>query len=300
MIFKLSDSLRHRMLPAFLVCIGCSADAGAQLSNCSMLTDPVTYETAYPRLFADNRKVLYQSNESGHWQLVVMDIASKKQVNISNDGFNNNFPDLSPDNKYIAFVSDRDGNEEIYLMAVSGDSIRRLTRNAARDIHPYFSPDGKLLLYNSTAGNGSLDIYQYDIAAGTTTRLTDTPDNETCARYAPDMKQIVYLRNNDAEDDVYVMDVNTRTIKNLTNTPFALDGWPVYDRNGKWIYFSSMEAGPHSIYRIDLSGLNKKRLTTAIGLEEDARVYISNDNHYLVYNKRIGRAIRIYMCELMG
>lgn len=281
-------------------CLNFSVVCTSQVSNCKLLTNPSNFETAYPRLFADNSKVLYQSNESGHWQLMLLDIGKNEYINLSNDRFNNNYPDISPDNRHIAFVSDRDGNEEIYLMSVHGDSIRRITHNTSRDIHPYFSPDGKSLLFNSTEGNGSLDIYRYDITTGTTSRLTDTPDNETCARYAPDMNHIVYLKNNAAEDDIYVLDLDTFLSKNLTNTPTTLDGWPMYDKKGEWIYFSSMESGRHSIYRIDLSGQHKTRLTTALSNEEDARVYVSNDSRFMVYNKKVDRVIKIYMCELMG
>ena len=96
------------------------------------------------------------------------------------------------------------------------------------------------------------------------------------------------------------MDLGTFLSKNLTNTPATLDGWPMYDKKGQWIYFSSMESGRHSIYRIDLSGQHKTRLTTALSNEEDARVYVSNDSRFMLYNKRVDRVIRIYMCELMG
>lgn len=289
---------RRRFSLLLFGCLYFTITGTSQISNCKTITNPAAYETAYPRLFADNSKVLYQSNESGHWQLMLLDIGKNEQVNLSNDRFNNNFPDLSADNKYVAFVSDRDGNEEIYLMSIDGDSIRRVTNNTARDIHPYFSPDGKYLLYNSTQGNGSLDIYRYEISTGTSSRMTNTPDQETCARYAPDMKHIVYLKNNAIEDDIFVLDLNTFSSKNLTNTPRTIDGWPMYDKKGQWIYFSSMESGPHSLYRIDLSGLNKTRLTTALNNEEDARAFVSNDNRFLVYNKRVGRVIKIYMCDL--
>jgi len=80
-------------------------------------------ENAYPRLSADGKKILYQSNRIGKWQLYIMDIDGKSQQRITNDTFNNNFPDWSSDNKWIAFVSDRDGNEEIYAMKFIGNEF---------------------------------------------------------------------------------------------------------------------------------------------------------------------------------
>jgi len=68
-------------------------------------------ENAYPRLSRDGKRILYQSNRTGKWQLYIMDITTKKQERITNDAFNNNFVDWSMDGLWVAFVSDRDGNE---------------------------------------------------------------------------------------------------------------------------------------------------------------------------------------------
>jgi TolB protein len=149
-------------------------------------------ENAYPHLSNDGKRVLYQSNRTKKWQLYVMNIDGTSQERITNDTFNNNFPDWSADNKWVAFVSDRDGNEEIYLMKSDGSDPKRITNDPARDIHPYFSPDGNYILFNSTRANGSLDVYRYTIASGKLEHITSSSDEETCARYSPDMKQIVF------------------------------------------------------------------------------------------------------------
>jgi hypothetical protein len=63
----------------------------------------------------------------------------------------------------------------------------RMPTRACPTIHPYFSPDGKYLLFNSTRDNGSLDVYRLDLATRELLRITDSPMQETCARYSPDM-----------------------------------------------------------------------------------------------------------------
>ncbi|HYG49634.1 MAG TPA: DPP IV N-terminal domain-containing protein [Flavobacteriales bacterium] len=251
-------------------------------------------ENAYPRLSGNGKKILYQSNRTGQWQLYILEVASGKSTRITNDTFDNNFPDWSPKNDWIAFVSNRDGNEEIYTMKTDGSGLKRLTGNAARDIHPYFSPDGKYLLFNSTRGNGSLDIYRLKLEGLKTEQLTDTYDDETCARYSPDMKKIVYLRNNAREDDVYVLDMNTALSDNLTKTPKLTDGWPMFSNDGKWIYYSGMETGVYCINRIGIDGKNKQQLTRAKPGEEDARVFVAADGRSIIYNKRVEGLIAIY------
>lgn len=253
-------------------------------------------ENAYPRLSADGRRILYQSKRTGRWQLYIMDVATKEQVRLTNDSANNNFPDWSADNAWIAFVSDRDGNEEIYRMRTDGSGLERLTNDRARDIHPYFSPDGRELLFNSTRGNGSLDVYRHTFADRKLERITSSPMEETCARYSPDKKHIVFLRNDEQEDDIALMDVADGSTVNLTNTPRITDGWPMFSADGQWIYYSTMLTGRHSIHRMRVDGSGDEVLTDAAVGEEDGRAFISADGRTLIYNKR--RAGRIDILSL--
>lgn len=274
-------------LSAFMLTFLYSQCTSAQ-DNSTFLYKITDKEIAYPRLSADQQKILYQSNQDGNWQIWIWDRTSNTHTRITTNSYNNNFPDWSYDNQWIAYTCDRDGNEEIYLMRTDGSEPKRITQDYGRDIHPYFSPDGRYLLFNSTRGNGSFDIFRYTIATGELKQLSQTHENETCARYSPDMKHIVYLRNGATTDDVFMADSLNQQPVNVTNTPSTMDGWPVFSYDSKWIYFSSMETGPHCIYRIRIDGSEKTQLTRAGSNEEDARVAVSRDGKSIVFNRRQG------------
>ena len=276
----------------------CSCATAQKNDKAHILLSEQNIENAYPRLSKDGGSVLYQSNRAGKWQLYVLDINTKTSVQLTNDAHNNNFPDWDATNEWIAFVSDKDGNEEIYLMRKDGSGLRRLTNDPQRDIHPYFSPDGKYLLFNSTRGNGSLDIYRISLSDNKTERITDTKENETCARYSPDMKHIVFLRNDDMSDDIFIMDVSNGLNKNITNDPSVRDGWPMFSSDGNWVYYSSMQDGPFNIFKVNTDGKNKQRLTNAAPGEEDARVYAAKDDKSIIYNKKYGNTIDILLTAL--
>lgn len=259
----------------------------------TVLLDEPGVENAYPRLSNDGKRILYQSNRTGSWQLFIVDTATGEQQRLTTDTFNNNFVDWSADNEWVAFVSDRDGNEELYRVRTDGTQLERLTEHPERDIHPYFSPDGKYLLFNSTRGNGSLDVYRLDLASRELLRITDSPMQETCARYSPDMQHIVLLRNGETSDDVVILDVESQQMANLTNTPLVIDGWPMYSPDGQWIYYSTMLSGQHSIHRVHPDGRGDEILTSAAPGEEDGRAFIGSDGRVLIYNKRKGAAIDI-------
>src|SRR5262249_57621501 len=53
-----------------------------------------------------------------------------------------------------------------------------VTHTPGYDNQPSFTPDGASLLFTSNRGAAQTDIYRYDIAAGTTARLTDTPQRD--------------------------------------------------------------------------------------------------------------------------
>lgn len=257
-----------------------------------LLSEPGV-ENAYPRLSHDGRRILYQSNRTGHWQLYVLDLDSGEQQRLTQDDHDNNFVDWSADNQWIAFVSNRDGNEEIYRMRIDGSGLERLTDDPARDIHPYFSPDGKYVLFNSTRGNGSLDVYRLDLDSRALDRLTDSPMAETCARYAPDMRHIVMLRNDISSDDIAILDTQTGELRNLTHTPQVIDGWPMYSPDGRWIYYSTTLSGQHSIHRVRPDGSGDEVLTSAAPGEEDGRAFVAADGHSLIFNKRTHDGIDI-------
>jgi Tol biopolymer transport system component len=265
----------------------------AQTPAATVLLHEEGVENAYPRLSTDGKRILYQSNRTGTWQLHIMDIATKQQTRITNDTFNNNLVEWSADNEWIAFVSDRDGNEEIYRMKVDGSGVERLTDDPARDIHPYFSPDGNRVLFNSTRGNGSLDVYRLTLMDRELERITTSGMEETCARYSPDMAHIVLLQNDEQSDDIMLMDVRDGSVKNISGTPAITDGWPMFSADGQWVYYSTMATGQHSIHRIHINDSGDETLTKAAVGEEDGRAFISSDGHMLIYNKRKGNSIDI-------
>jgi Tol biopolymer transport system component len=81
---------------------------------------------------------------------------------------------------------------EIHLIPITvGDTSLTLgepvniTNRPGYDNQPSFTPDGRSLLYTSRRDDGQADIYRYDIATRTTTRLTATPESEYSATVMP-------------------------------------------------------------------------------------------------------------------
>lgn len=75
-------------------------------------------------------------------------------------------------------------NTEIWLAkfnerTLEVTDVQQITQHNGYDNQPCFSNDSKFLLYASDQdGNGSPDVMRYDIASGTTTRITSTTASE--------------------------------------------------------------------------------------------------------------------------
>lgn len=257
-------------------------------------------ENAYPRLSRDGSRLLYQSNRTGSWQLYVLDVATGRSTKLSDGRAADNFPDWSPDEQWIAFVSDRDGNEELYRMRTDGTGVERLTDDPARDIHPYFSPDGAHLLFNSTRGNGSLDVWRLSLADRSLRQLTSSPLQETCARYAPDQRTWVMLQNGPFADDLMLVDAVTGRTTNLTRTPQVRDGWPAFAADGRWIYYSTMASGRHCVHRMRPDGSGDQALTDGGDGIEDGRAVVSADGRVLAWNRRRRDGMHVLLAGLRG
>ena len=284
------------------MCTMFSNTAYLQTATPQKILEKKDVEYAYPRWSKDGKRILFQSNESGKWQIYVMDENGMNIRQITKDSSNNNFIDWSPDNKKVAFVSDRTGNEETFTMDITGEHQKQLTFTHARNIHPYWSPKGDQIFFNSTRDNPSaFEIYVMNVDGSNVRRITNSADDETCARLSPSGTQLVYLKNNEhGLDDVFIMDLNTGQEQNITNTPTTY-GWPCWLPGGNKILYSAREDGRYKLFVYDLQHKTNTRLTDPPAPSYDARASISSDGKKIVFNRQTDgpkNTIGIYVLNL--
>ncbi|MCP5384446.1 MAG: PD40 domain-containing protein [Altererythrobacter sp.] len=87
-----------------------------------------------------------------------------------------------------------------YDAGSAGDALsngRNVTQRTGYDNQPYFTPGSETFLYSRDDGTQT-DIWEYDIARGTYTQITRTPESEFSPTPSPDNRTItmVFERNN--------------------------------------------------------------------------------------------------------
>lgn len=89
---------------------------------------------------------------------------------------------------------------DIFLATFSGrgpSAVARavnITHTPGYDNQPSFTPDGASIFFTSNRGATQTDVYRYDIAADTITRVTDTPEGEYSPTVTPDGQHISVIR----------------------------------------------------------------------------------------------------------
>jgi TolB protein len=83
--------------------------------------------------------------------LYLIDIASGRVTELTDDPAHDSDPVWSPDGSTIAFTSDRGGTAQVCLMRPDGSKVRCLTDG----VQPAWSPDGKSLTFYRYTPDGT-------------------------------------------------------------------------------------------------------------------------------------------------
>ena len=95
----------------------------------------------------DNKKLLFTGQRNNEWNIVSVDIDSKKETILTEDATLDDGPEYSPDGKYIYFNSVRSGTMQLWRMKPDGSEEEQVTFDEYNNWFPHFSPDGKWILY---------------------------------------------------------------------------------------------------------------------------------------------------------
>ena len=157
---------------------------------------------------------------------------------------------------------------DIFSMDVKTGEMKRLTdsKNVAKST-PLGSPDGRTIAYSTaehdpaTWSISSYGIFALNVDGSGQTKLIESPTSIRSFQWSPDSKKIVYDSYDDRKGtssaDIYVLDVQSGTSINLTNSPDAADLDPSWSPDGKKISFSSGVAlRAHHLRVMDADGSN--------------------------------------------
>ncbi len=234
-------------------------------------------------------------------------------------------PQCSPDGKWIAYsvsYTDLKADERrsaIWMVSPDGTQNVRLTYTPGSDSTPRWSPDGKLLAFLSARPSGSKSqVWVIDRRGGEARQLTNVKQAIESFEWSPDSKRLVLvMKETDEESDkkpkpividryhfkqdiegyltavsrshLYLFDIQSQKVDELTNDKNFEDEDPVWSPDGKRIvYASNHEKDPDQAFTNDIfiidakAGSKAEKLISAFA-PNDQRLLWSPDSKWIAY-----------------
>jgi Tol biopolymer transport system component len=175
------------------------------------------------------------------------EFAKRLTDNRKDGGFYNSSPAISPQGDKIVFISDRDIYLDVYIMEVSTAKVLKKIVESGRAndfeelnlMHPSitWAPDNKRIAL-SVKSNGYDRIRIVDTETEKTTELPFKMPGIASVNWSWDGNNIAFNGHDNVQSDIYVYNLKTGTLDNLTNDVFS-DSDPVWSPDGSKLVFSS-------------------------------------------------------------
>ena len=177
-------------------------------------------------------------------------------------------PAWSPDGQWIAYFSDENREYALHVRAQTGEGVEKkipLTGRSAFYAAPQWSPDSKHIAFR----DNQLGIWRLEISTGALTRIDSEPyyrrwlSELEPVSWSPDSKWIAY--NRQLKNQLSALFLHSVTSgKGMQVTDGMNDArYPVFDREGNYLYFASSTNFGMRTFGLDMTG-DEHEVTRAV------------------------------------
>ena len=231
-------------------------------ANFRLLKHPPSLVIA-PRFSPTTNKIIFTGYETGKPRVYLMDLNSGEITSLPELQGMSFAPRFSADGSEIVLSMTENGNTDIFISNLASGTKRRLTTNIAIDTAPSFSPDGNRIVFESDRGGGQ-QLYIIPSKGGEAKRISFGEGRYATPVWSPRGDLIAFTKIKEGKFHIGVMRVDG-TRERLLTTSF-LDEGPAWAPNGRVLMFfreTPGKAGAPSIYSIDISGRNLRKIKTS-------------------------------------
>ncbi len=241
-------------------------------------------------------KIYFVSDRSGNKEIWSMNYDGSEQKPVTGYNSISSFPAIAQDGSKVAFTTWKDGTPQIYIHSL--ESGRRLTfynQRASMNASAEFTPDGKSLLFSSTAGGGSAQLFMTDVNGGNVRRISTNRAIEVEPRMNPRTGQdLVFVSGRLGHPQIFKMNLEGADTVQLTpGTGEAVN--PAWHPDGKRIAFAwthGFDIGNFNIFIMDVATKQFVQLTHGVGRNENPSW--APDGMHIVFASKRGNKTQIY------
>ena len=209
-------------------------------------------------------------------EVIVFDPANGSYKNLTNTpGVAERYPVISPDQKSVAYVSDESGEYALHIRSLENDAVKKIRIEPKPSFYwdLVWSPDSKKL----TCSDRRLSLWLVDVTAESAVRVdssTYSAQETWTTNFSPDSRFLTYAkRMKNRAGTVFIYDITQKKSFQVTDGITHAE-LPVFDRNGKYLYFvSSANAGTSEFSWGVLNGV----LANPLVVRRVHAVILSND-----------------------
>lgn len=215
-----------------------------------------------PRFSPDYQSILYLSYLNGNPRIYVYDLNTNTQKLITASRNPTFAPRWSPDGKWILYSMAIAGNTDVYKVSVQGGEPIKLTDGPGIDVGGSFSPDGSRIVFESDR-SGSQQVYIMNADGSDEKRISFFGGRAATPEWSPRGDQIAFTHIA-GNLRIAVMSPAGGDLRYLTDS--WQDEAPTWAPNGRIIQFFRTErnTGKATIWQVDLTGRNERRLPTPV------------------------------------
>jgi len=237
----------------------------------------------------DCRKLAFNSERTGVYQVYVYDVAEDKLSLVTDLHGRSVEPDWSPDGQHIVFstTSDTGASTELAVVGADGSGMRVLTSLNVFAQSADWSPDGECIAFHSNVG-GNFDIFIIDSEGQGLTNLTNHEAGDFMPSWSPSGEEIAFVSTRAGGFDIFRMDVGNVNALQLT-TDQSYDYYsPDWSPDGGQIVFVGRSYdGNEEIFVIGVDGTGQRRLTDPDS-NNSSPVWSVNGEHIIFASDRDG------------
>lgn len=215
-----------------------------------------------PRFSPSQQQITYMSFEGNRPKVWLYALGTARQQAIGQFQGMSFAPRFSPNGQSLVFSMAVGGNTDIYTLDLASQRLARLTSQPGIETSPSFSPDGTKIVFESDRG-GTQQLYVMNADGSGQARISFGDGRAASPVWSPRGDLIAFTRFGGGRFAINVIRPDGSSERQLTNG--YQDEAATWSPNGRVImYQRSGRGGPPSLWSVDLSGQNERKLPTPL------------------------------------